>query len=192
MYYQVINYIQQRINISSEEIEESLKFSEFKKFVKGDHILKAGEYCRFIGFLNKGLIVYTIVDHNGTEKASEFKYEGCFFTFTEGLIENNPSHKNIIALEDCETLLLNKDNLALIFKANPKFETLFSHILAEELKIVLLNDQDNKTLSVKDRYLAMEKTYPMALQRIPIKYIADYLGIEAPSLSRLRRKLAGK
>jgi CRP-like cAMP-binding protein len=192
MYSQVINYIRQRVEISKEEIEESLKYSDFKKFAKGDYILRAGEYCRFIGFLNKGFIVTTFVDETGNEKASEFKYEGCFFTYTEGLANNSPSHKNFIAIEDCETLILKKEYLPGIFKANPKFETLFSQILAEELRLVLLNEQNRKTLSVEERYLALENTIPGALQRIPIKYIAGYLGIEAPSLSRLRRRLAGK
>lgn len=192
MYSQVINYIKQRIEISREEIEESLKYSNFKKFAKGDYILRAGEHCRFIGFLNKGFIVTTFVDESGNEIASEFKHEGCFFTYTEGLVNNNLSHKNFIAIEDCETLILKKEYLPAIFQANPKFETLFSQILAEELRNVLLNEQNRKTMSVEERYLALENTIPGALQRIPVKYIAGYLGIEAPSLSRLRRRLAGK
>ena len=192
MYSQVINYIKQRIKISREEIEEALRYSDFKKYAKGDYILRAGEYCRFIGFLNKGFIVTTFADETGNEKASEFKHEGCFFTYTEGLTNDNPSHKNFIAIEDCEALVLNKKDLLLIFKTNPKFETLFSLILAEELRLVLLNEQNRKTQSVEDRYLGLENSIPGALQRIPIKYIAGYLGIEAPSLSRLRRRLAGK
>ncbi len=192
MYSQIINYIKQRVEISQQEIEESLKYSEFKKYAKGDYILRAGEYCRFIGFLNKGFIVTTFVDDTGNEKAAEFKHEGCFFTYTEGLAGNTASHKNFIAIEDCEALLLKKEYLPLIFKENPKFETLFTQILAEELRVVLLNEQNNKTLSVEERYLALENTFPGALQRIPVKYIAGYLGIEAPSLSRLRGRLAGK
>jgi CRP-like cAMP-binding protein len=192
MYSQIINYIKQRVEITEKEIEDSLQYSEFKKFAKGEHILRAGEHCRFIGFLNKGFIVTTFVDEAGNEKASEFKHEGCFFTYTEGLVNNNPSHKNFIAIEDCEALVLSKEFLPLIFKANPKFETLFSQILAEELRFVLLNELDRKVLSVEENYLSLENTIPGAFQRIPIKYIAGYLGIEAPSLSRLRRRLAGK
>jgi CRP-like cAMP-binding protein len=192
MYSQIINYIKQRVEITEKEIEDSLQYSEFKKFAKGEHILRAGEHCRFIGFLNKGFIVTTFVDEAGNEKASEFKHEGCFFTYTEGLVNNNPSHKNFIAIEDCEALVLSKEFLPLVFKANPKFETLFSQILAEELRFVLLNELNRKVLSVEENYLSLENTIPGAFQRIPIKYIAGYLGIEAPSLSRLRRRLAGK
>lgn len=192
MYFQLINYIKQRVEISQREIEETFQYSDFKRYAKGDYILRTGEYCRFIGFLNKGFIVTTTVDETGSEIASEFKHEGCFFTYTEGLAGNNLSHKNFIAIEDCEALMLKKEYLPVIFKANPKFETLFRQILSEELRIVLLNEQNNKTMSVEERYLALEDTFPGALQRIPVKYIAGYLGIEAPSLSRLRGRLARK
>jgi CRP/FNR family transcriptional regulator, anaerobic regulatory protein len=192
MYSKVKEYIKARIVISEEELMRSFNYSEPKSFVKGEHLLRAGQYCNFIGFLNKGLIITTIIDNAGNEKASNFICEGCFFTYTEGLASNTPSHKNFIALEACETLMLSKDNLAVIFKENPKFETLLNQILAEEVRFLLLNEQAGKTLSLDERYLNLEKQYPNAFQRIPLKYLADYLGIEPSSLSRLRKRLAGK
>ena len=45
MYSQIIYYIKQWIEISKEDIEETLKYSDFKKFGKGDYILRAGEHC---------------------------------------------------------------------------------------------------------------------------------------------------
>jgi CRP-like cAMP-binding protein len=192
MYSQVINYIKHRIDISREDVEEGLEFSQFKHYAKGDYILRAGEYCRFIGFLNKGFIVTTFVDEAGNEIAAEFKHEGCFFTYTEGLTNKNPSHKNFIAIEDCEALIIDKEQLPEIFKVNPKFETLFGLILAEELRFILLNEQNSKTKSVEERYLALADNFPNALQRIPVKYMAGFLGVASQSLSRLRRRLAGK
>lgn len=192
MYNKVIEFIRARIMISQEELEKSFSYSHPKTFAKGEYLLRMGEYCRFIGFLNKGLIITTIIDNAGNEKASNFIYEGCFFTYTEGLALNTPSHKNLIALEECETLILSKEKLAVIFKENPKFETLFNQILAEEVRNLLLNEQASKTISLEERYLGLEKQYPNAFQRIPMKYLADYLGIEPPSLSRLRKRLAGK
>lgn len=192
MYDKLIEFIQARIMISQEELEKSFSYTQPKKFVKGEYFLRIGEYCRFIGFLNKGLIITTIIDKAGNEKASNFIFEGCFFTYTEGLASNSFSHKNFIALEECETIMLSKDNLAIIFKENPKFETLLNQMLAEEVRNLLLNEQASKTVSLDERYLNLDKQYPNAFQRIPLKYLADYLGIEAPSLSRLRKRLAGK
>lgn len=192
MYNKVIEFIRSRILISQEELEKAFAYSQPKDFGKGEYLLRIGQFCRFIGFLNKGLIMTTIIDNAGNEKASSFINEGCFFTYTEGLASDISSHKNFIAIEDSETLLLSKDDLAKIFKENPKFESLLNQMLAEEVRNLLLNEHSNKTLSLEERYLNLEKIYPNAFQRIPLKYLADYLGIEAPSLSRLRKRLAGK
>jgi CRP/FNR family transcriptional regulator, anaerobic regulatory protein len=192
MYSAIVTYIKQRIEISDKEIEGALQFSSDKKFLKGEYILRIGEYCRFIGFINKGLMVTTTIDEAGKESAFDFKCENCFFTYTEGLAVNKPSHKNFIALEDCETLIMPKDSLERVLKQNPKFETLFTKILAEDLANVLTLQQNIKEQSLEERYLSLEKKYPNALQRIPVKYIAGYLGIEPESLSRLRGRLAGK
>jgi CRP-like cAMP-binding protein len=192
MFSQVKSYIQYIIQIPDKDLEESFKYIKLRNYKKGDYILKVGDHCRFIGFINKGLMVTTTVAETGKESAFDFKRENCFFTYTEGLMNNQPSHKNFIALEDCETLILQKENLEKIFKLNPKFETLFTRILAEDLGNVLLNQQKLKECSAEERYLTLEQTYPDGLQRIPIKYLAGYLGIEPESLSRLRRRLAGK
>jgi len=192
MFAQVKDYIQKRISITDEDLEKSFQYAKLRFYKKGDYILRTGEYCRFIAFLNSGIIVSTIIKDDGKEIASNFTPENCFFTYTEGIIGNLPSHKNFIALEDCEMLVLEKEKLPLIFSLNPKFETLLSHILAEGLKNVLTIEQDNRTLSAENRYLKFIESYPNAFNRIPLKYIAGYLGIEPPSLSRLRKRLSVK
>ena len=189
MFSQVKDYIKKRIQIPDKDVEESLQYSHVQYFKKGDYILKIGDYCRFIGFLNSGLIVNTIINE-GKEIACNFVFENCFFTYTEGINHNIPSHKNSIALEDCEMLILDKEKLPLIFALNPKFETLFGQILAEEVRNLLLNEVSHRTQSVEKRYLQFMDAFPTAFNRIPQKYIAGYLGIEPPSLSRLRKRLA--
>jgi CRP-like cAMP-binding protein len=189
MYDQVRDYIKKRIHIADTDLEESFKYSTIRTYKKGDYVLRIGDHCRFIGFLNSGLIVNTIIDE-GKEIACNFVHENCFFTYTEGITNNASSHKNSIALEDCEMIILEKEKLPLIFSINQKFETLFSQILAEEVKNLLKNEESSRTQSVEKRYLQFIDSFPEAFNRIPLKYIAGYLGIEPPSLSRLRKRLA--
>ncbi len=191
MYDKVKRYIESRVQISDEDLTKSFDYSTVRHFKKGDYILRIGDYCRFIGFVNYGLIVNTIID-DGKEIACNFIFENCFFTYTEGVINNAPSHKNSIALEDCEMLILEKEKLPSIFSINQKFETLFSQILAEEVTNLLKSEESSRSQSVEKRYLKFIDSFPNAFNRIPLKYIAGYLGIEPPSLSRLRKRLAGK
>jgi CRP/FNR family transcriptional regulator, anaerobic regulatory protein len=192
MYNQAKEYIHKRIQIPDTELESAFQFTDVKHFKKGDYIIKMGEYCRFISFINYGLIIGTIIDESGKEIVCSFTFENCFFTYTEGISSNVPSHKNFIALEDCEMLILEKEKLPFIFAINQKFETLFTQILAEEVTRLLLADHNNRTLSAEEKYLHFINNCPQAFNRIPLKHIAGYLGIEPPSLSRLRKKLAGK
>lgn len=192
MYEQVAAYISKRVSIPRSDLEQAFASSEVRFFKKGEYVLKMGEYCRFIGFLNSGLIACLFTDDSGKEIASGFCFENNFFTYSEGIAHNAPSHKNFLALEDCELVVLDKDKLPSIFRINPKFETLFTQILAEDLRNLLLSAENTRTQSAESGYLKFIETHPDALNRIPLKYLAGYLGIEAPSLSRLRKKLAGK
>jgi CRP-like cAMP-binding protein len=191
MYSQVSDYIKSRIQISDKDLEEAFKYSTLRNYKKGDYILRIGDYCRFIGFLNSGLIVNTIINE-GKEMACGFIFENCFYTYAEGLSANIPSQRNSIALEDCEMLVVDKEKLPLIFSINQKFETLFTQILAEEIKNLLQSHENNRTQSVEERYLKFIDAYPDAFNRISLKHIAGYLGIEPPSLSRLRNRLTKK
>ncbi|MDD4845875.1 MAG: Crp/Fnr family transcriptional regulator, partial [Petrimonas sp.] len=40
-----------------------------------------------------------------------------------------------------------------------------------------------------DRYSDMLKEHPMMFQRVPLIYIASYLGITPESLSRIRKRI---
>lgn len=191
MFTAIRNCILQKILIPEADLEKSLEYCYVHQYKKGQFILRAGEYCRFFGFLNSGLIMSTI-DNDGKEIAANFIIEQCFFTYTEGLTHNVPSHKNFVALEDSEVIMISKEKLPLIYAINSRFETLFSQLLAEELRNMSLKEQSLRTQSSESRYLKFLDTFPSASNRIPLKHIAGYLGIEPESLSRLRKRLAGK
>lgn len=192
MFKKITSYIQKRIPVSKDELEMVFSQVTSKNFQKGEYFLRTGEYCRHIGFLNSGIIMEAAIDNSGKEVITNFMVEGCFFTYVEGLTDNFPSHKNFVFLENSEALLLSKENMQKVFNSNPRFINLFSQILTEDLSARLLNEQNAKTLSLEERYHNLQKQFPDAFQRIPLKYLAGYLGIEPPSLSRLRRRLTGK
>jgi hypothetical protein len=44
--------------------------------------------------------------------------------------------------------------------------------------------------SAEERYTAFCEQYPQLLQRVPLKYIATYLGLTLETLSRVRAKMS--
>jgi hypothetical protein len=49
---------------------------------------------------------------------------------------------------------------------------------------------ENQT--AEERYLTLMNERPKVFERIPQHYIASYLGIKPPSLSRIRKRIFGK
>ena len=60
-------------------------------------------------------------------------------------------------------------------------ESLFTNLLS--------NNSMLKSDSPEERYMSMLEGEPMIIQRIPLHYIASYLGITQVHLSRIRKKV---
>ena len=77
-----------------------------------------------------------------------------------------------------------------MYKEIPQFERL-GRLIAEQSFIGLRKKTDERTLLVaKERYLNLLKLRPKVIRRIPQYYIASYLGINPPSLIRIRKNLS--
>ena len=62
----------------------------------------------------------------------------------------------------------------------------------EDLKNIMLDNEDRRNKTPQARYLKFQNQFPQAFNRIPLKYIASYLGIEPQSLSRIRKRMTPK
>ncbi len=60
---------------------------------------------------------------------------------------------------------------------------LLENLLLQQME----REKDILTPSTKERYLRVLRRSPRLFQEIPNKYIADYLGISAETLSRLKK-----
>jgi CRP/FNR family transcriptional regulator, anaerobic regulatory protein len=187
----LFKFINSKIEISWAEISQIEPYITAKNYTKNDFLLKEGEYCPFIGFLNSGLIRSYILN-DGKEMTTQFIFENCFFTYLEGLLQAVPSHKNFVALENCQTLTIKKTDLPEILNINPKFESIFRLLLFDESLLQIKTIESERKETPTERYLKFLKQFPTANNRIPIKFIASFLGIEPQSLSRIRNRLTQK
>ncbi|WP_028665364.1 Crp/Fnr family transcriptional regulator [Runella zeae] len=185
-------FINQKVAISDLEFEQLAHLVYLKKFKKNEIILNQGEVCHFIGFINQGLIRSYYYDEGGKEITTKFFFENCLFTYVEGFIENSASNKTFVALENCETLMIKKSTLWGLFEIQPKFEKIFSFILMEDLKNMIQAEEEKRNETPQARYLNFKRLFPTAANRIALKYLASYLGIEPQSLSRIRKRLTAQ
>ncbi|HEY9258459.1 Crp/Fnr family transcriptional regulator, partial [Chitinophaga sp.] len=107
----------------------------------------------------------------------------------ESFRTGQPSMFTLETLFPSKLLKIAKDDFAVIVNSVPGFkaemeEAIFQRFLHYS-KLFVSHIRDTP----QERYEALLKEQPHLLQRVPLQYIASYLGITAVSLSRIRNKL---
>lgn len=179
------SYIEANFGFSQSEINEILNCFTPKSFTKKEYFLKEGQYCKSVGFVEKGnFIYYQIVD--GEEKICDFAFENDWVTHYKSLLGNIPSEINIKSLEDSEILLLNVNKMDELSQTLPKVNIIRSTLAEQYFTKSTQRATNLINLDAKRRYLALLEEIPFIHQRVPQYYIASYLGIKPQSLSRIR------
>lgn len=177
--------------VSVEPSEEELIISCFKPFnlSKGDFFLQSDKVNHIIGFINKGLVRY-FVYKNDEEATFEFTSEGEFIADYQSFTKKVPSVQNIQAIEDCELLVVNYNDLQRIFNT-AKHGNLLGRIIIEHRFDVMVTQLLSIYMhSHEERYKKFIDSYSELSQRIPQYLIASYVGVQPQSLSRMRRRFS--
>ena len=189
MYSKLLELINQITDL--EEKETELIKTSFKQLhlAKGEFFLEAGKINKHIGFLHKGLVRY-FVYKDEEESTFEFTKEGEFIADYQSFNNKTKSVQNIQAIEDCEILISNYDNVQKIFNSAKNGNLIGRRIIEHRFDIMVNQLLEIYMQNHEDRYQNFIKHYSALSQRIPQYLIASYVGVKPESLSRIRRRFA--
>lgn len=165
-------------------LEEKLTIQHLSK---GDFLVRNGEVCRYVTFINKGLLrLFYLVD--GREISTGFVAEENYISEYTSFLTRTPAALNIDALEDAELVQLSYEDMQKIYITHPVFEQ-FGRKIAE-LLFNMLSSQNTRllTLPPEERYRHLIEHESFIIQRVPQYMIASFIGISPEHLSRIRRK----
>ncbi len=160
-----------------------------KRFVnKRRPLLMEGETSRYLYFVEKGALRSYTIDKDGLEHVVQLVIEDYWVTDLYSFITGAPGNINIEAIEDSEVLLLPNNELDRLYNEIPALERFFRHLY--QRAYVSLQQRYNTALSnnAEERYRLLITDFPHIAARIPLIYIASYLGITPESLSRIRKR----
>lgn len=162
-----------------------------KTFRKKEHFLKATQVCRSMGFLVSGVFrVYYEVE--GKEVNTHFLLPQDFVAEFDSFLSQSPSRYSIEALEPSEVVAFDFTALQKAYERSHGWERL-GRILAETAyRRSRERAESFLFLDAESRYLKAIREEPQLFERVPLYHIASYLGVERESLSRIRKRLAGK
>lgn len=175
-----------KYNPISREAEQAIAdISSIVTVKKNKDLQPIGHTCKTIYFIKKGVArIYYFKD--GIDITERFFFENSIIARVESLFTGKPSRKAIQILEDAEIIAINSTQLFKLYDAYPEIERLFRKIFESAYVETVNRIEGIQFHSAEERYCALISETPNILIRVPLKYVASYLGITQVSLSRIR------
>ena len=176
------------------EEEKALVKSYFspKKLRKKQYLLQEGDACKYLAFVEQGLLRSYNVDDKAVEHMLQFAWEGWWISDTYSFLSGEPAAYDIDAIEDAELLLITLPHFEEMMLQVPRMERYFrilfqKNIISKERRLL-----SSISLTAEEKYLRLQHSQPEIVQRIPQQLIASYLGITPQTLSRIRKTIVQK
>ncbi|MDE3184193.1 MAG: Crp/Fnr family transcriptional regulator [Bacteroidota bacterium] len=189
---EIINKLRTSGNFTDEEIIEALSYFEKRTVRRKEFFLRAGDICRTKGYINKGCFKRYTIDDHGKEIIINFAFEEWMIGDLESFNTHQPTIYFVQALEDSEVLCISEENHLTLCEVMPKYHAFHKRKAESSHYATLKRLTSFQSKTPEEKYLSLIQKYPQLFQRVPLHYIASYLGIEPESLSRLRKRLCKK
>lgn len=179
--------------LTETEFKRSESFWEFKDYKKGEYYNQHQTVCKHLGFVIQGVFRSYIIDEKSGEEKNVFLYSSNGFVVTfKSFINQIPCDYHTQAVTDARVIYIHIQDLMRIYKESHEWET-FGRLLAQEaFNVTMSRIEGFMFKSPEERYLDLIKQHPEIFNSVPLYHISSYLGIQGPSLSRIRKRISGK
>jgi CRP-like cAMP-binding protein len=162
-----------------------------KNYKKNDYYLTTGDVEKQIGFITTGSFKWYYINQKGEEVNYHFFLENNFVVDFLSFVTQSPSQMFIQAMEDTTVVLLPpRDKILDAYSKSHNWER-FGRTISELVYIETANRvHDLLFRTAEERYINLLNQHPDIFQKVSLSNISSYLGIQAPSLSRIRKRLS--
>ncbi len=189
MFDLLFNSINEKVSLSGDELQLLKQFFIPKKLRKKQYLLQEGDVCKYVAFVEKGVLRSYTINDKGIEHVMQFAFEGWWISDNYSFLTGEPSSYAIDALEDAELLLMTAASMEAMLDRVPKMERYF-RILQQKNIIAMQRRLVFSLKTAEEKYTGLKGIYPGIIQRVPQHMIASFLGITPETLSRIRKQMS--
>lgn len=175
--------------LSNEELSLFYSFFEKRNYPRNSILLEAGEVTHEAFFVVEGVLRQFFTNEEGLEKTCNFFLEGEFATDLEGFFRQSRSSTSIVTLQPTVCLVITCKRTGAAIKQAAVIGELFKNMVEEIATENIRRIQSMLALSPEKQFLELIQSKPEIQQRVPQRYIAQYLGVAPESLSRIRKRM---
>lgn len=181
------NVLKQYSNLEDVILHEMVANFELEVFPKNSVIIPKNCTNNKLFFVINGLVrIY--YEAEGKEITYDFKEENSFFTNGYTIFTKLPNFDLHVAIEHTVCLSANYDKMEAIMEKYHQVEHLGRKMVELYYANYLIANYNKMFLSAVERYELFAKDHSSLMLRLPLRYVASYLGIAPETLSRLRSK----
>lgn len=184
----ILDNIRKSLSLSTETFEALSHSMKIITLEKNEYFLRTGQVCTSVGFIEKGSM-RLFQSSSEKEVCSDFFFENSFIGSFASFLSQQPSLVNISAIEPCELLVLQYDDVMRLTKEHPSLRRLADIIVQEQFLRAEKRESALLLHSPEERFRKILEEHPKLFKRIPLHYVASYLAITPETLSRYRNKL---
>ncbi|HAD11533.1 MAG TPA: hypothetical protein DCF33_03745 [Saprospirales bacterium] len=167
------------------ELDLFLSYWKSTNYEKGRHLLREGQVSNYLYFVGSGSvrIYYLKEDKEITEWLT---LDNSFFFSIRSFFNRTPSNLSIHLLEPSCIYQLHHDDLMQLCDQYHEIEKLFRRMVTTSLVLSQIRMESIQFETAQQRYHRLLEQSPDILKRVPLSYIASFLGITQETLSRVR------
>lgn len=175
--------------ISAGAREYANRKSISQRVKKGDFLVRSGDVCAYFYFIQKG-ILRSYVQDGKKEITTWITAENELVTSITSFHVQQKSFENIQAIEDCELTGLHYDDLQYLYDHFAEVNTVGRKLLEKYYRDAEERAYIARLSEATSKYQRFIATKSFMLNRVPLKFIASYLGMTLETLSRIRSRLS--
>jgi CRP/FNR family transcriptional regulator, anaerobic regulatory protein len=164
---------------------------EIVEVPKKTMLLRDGQVADYLYVVLSGLLRSFYIK-DGAEVCSRFMKENHIVVSVNSFYVRKPGYEFIETMENSTLARIHYDKLQQLYKDHDSFNYT-ARVLTEqyfalsEQRLYLLRKQ-----KAEERYLFFLENYADLMNRVPLQYIATFLGMNLETLSRIRKKLSSR
>lgn len=171
--------------LTDEEFDHVKTFFTVKKIRKHQYLVQEAGMARYEYVVMSGIFRVFYLDDAGKEHIVQFATENWWMSDYIAYFSQKLATTNIVCMEDGEVLCLTLEGREKLASDMHKMEHFFrvkltnGYVALQRRIISLLSG------TPQSKYEEFVQLYPNLIQKIPKKFIAEYLGVSRETLSRL-------
>lgn len=186
---ELIDYFLQFGNLNQQQIELISKKAMELNLQKDEYFSEAGKIPRQVGFIIEGITRFCCFNNKGQEITTYFIEENNLVVDYESFDNEICSSVYLQAITDCKMIVFSKKDWQEILIMIVGWDIIVHKIISKSLMQKVLRRSSLVSEDATERYLKFLEIYPNVVNRVPLSYVASYLGITQSSLSRIRKNI---